>query len=131
MTDNIRMNYCHGQSKDLAFVSYSRPNGTQEDVFKGYLSRDGRRVNLAAGSRRSIYRNSVLLQIDIELTDVEGRRMTLTGVPLNRMVYEPYPNLITWLYLMKWRIGEETIYGEEQDVWSIPLWHARSRSDRV
>jgi hypothetical protein len=32
---------------------------------------------------------------------------------------------------MKWRIGEEMIYGEEQDVWSIPLWHARNRSDRV
>jgi hypothetical protein len=131
MTDEIRMNYCHGQSEELAFVSYSRPGGTQEDVFKGYLSRDGRRVNLAGGSRRCIYRNSVLLQIDIDLTDAEGRRMIGTGMPLNRMVYEPYPNLITWLYLMKWRIGEDTIYGEEQDVWSIPLWHARNRNARL
>jgi len=47
------------------------------------------------------------------------------------MVYEPYPNLLTWLYLMQWRVGEHTIFGEEQDVWSIPLWHARDRSLRI
>jgi hypothetical protein len=49
MTDDIRMNYCHGQSDQLAFVCYSRPGGSQDEVFKGYLSRDGRRVNLSGG----------------------------------------------------------------------------------
>jgi hypothetical protein len=47
------------------------------------------------------------------------------------MVYEPYPNLITWLHLVKWQFGDDVIYGEEQDVWSVPLWHARDRSARI
>jgi hypothetical protein len=131
ITDDIRMNYCHGQSAELAFVSYSHPGSTHDEVFKGYLSRDGRRVDLSGGSRKSVYRNDELRRIELELIDTEGRHLTATGVPLNRMVYEPYPNLLTWLYLMQWRVGEHTIFGEEQDVWSIPLWHARDRSLRI
>ena len=60
-----------------------------------------------------------------------GRSLRGTGRPLNRMVYEPYPNLITWLHLMRWQIGDEVIYGEEQDVWSIPVWKRRDRSARA
>lgn len=131
MTDDIRMNYCHGQSEQLAFVCYSRPSGGQDEVFKGYLSRDGRRVNLSGGNRRTVYRNDQLQRVDIELIDSDGRHLSATGLPLNRMVYEPYPNLLTWLYLMQWRVGEHTVYGEEQDVWSIPLWHARGRGLRT
>jgi hypothetical protein len=88
-------------------------------------------VNLSGGNRRSVYRNGELQRIDIELIDSDGRTLAATGVPLNRMVYEPYPNLLTWLYLMGWRVGEHMIYGEEQDVWSIPLWHARDRALRT
>jgi hypothetical protein len=117
ITDDIRMNYCHGQSEKLAFVSYTRPSPEGEKVFKGYLARDGRRVALTGGSRQSHYRDQRLQRIDIELIDEEGRRITGSGVPLNLLVYEPYPNLITWLHLMKWEIGGEVIYGEEQDVW--------------
>lgn len=131
ITDDIRMNYCHGQSEKLAFVSYTRPEANGDQVFKGYLSRDGRRVNLAGGTRRAHYRNNLLQKIDIELKDADGRSIAGSGTPLNRMVYEPYPNLITWLYLMKWQIGNEVIYGEEQDVWSVPLWHARDRKARL
>jgi len=130
ITDTIRMNYSHGQSQRLAFVCYSRPVAGEDQIFKGYLARDGRRVNLAGGTRRSIYRGGVLQRIDVELVDTDGRHMTGTGVPINRMAYEPYPNLLTWLHLMRWEIGGETIYGEEQDVWSFPLWHSRDRSAR-
>jgi hypothetical protein len=125
ITDDIRMNYCHGQSQELAFVCYSRPLVGGESVFKGYLARDGRRLDLKGGNRRSIYRDQVLQRIELEIFDTEGRTLSATGFPMNRMVYEPYPNLITWLHLMRWQIGGETIYGEEQDVWSVPLWHER------
>jgi hypothetical protein len=131
MTDTIRMNYCDGQSDSLAFVCYSRPSEDHDEVFKGYLSLEGRRVNLTGGTRRSVYRDGELQKVDIELIDSDGRDLVATGVPLNRMVYEPYPNLLTWLYLMRWQIGEHTVYGEEQDVWSIPLWHARDRKART
>ena len=130
MTDYIRMNYCHGQSEKLAFVCYSKPGPKGDEVFKGYLSRDGRRVNLKGGSRTGVYRDEILQRVDIEVTDTEGRSIKGSGVPLNRMVYEPYPNLITWLHLMRWQFGDEVIYGEEQDVWSVPLWHRRDRRAR-
>jgi len=128
ISDDIRMNYCHGQSQALAFVCYSRPGAAEDDVFKGYLFRDGRRVNLASGTRHTVHRDGRLQKIYIQLTDAEGRHLAATGTPMNRMVYEPYPNLLTWLYLVQWRVGEATLYGEEQDVWSIPLWHARDRN---
>jgi hypothetical protein len=129
--DDIRVNYCHGQSGELAFVCYSRPEPGGDAVFKGYLAQDGRRVDLASGQRRSVYRAGRLQRIDLELTDAEGRQLRGSGAPLNRMVYEPYPNLVTWLYLMQWQIDGRTLYGEEQDVWSVPLWHARDRQARA
>ncbi len=130
MTDDIRMNYCHGQSQKLAFVCYSKPDAQGEQVFKGYLARDGRRLALDGGTRRSVYAQQILRRVELEIFDTEGRRIVVSGEPMNRMVYEPYPNLITWLHLMRWQVDGETIYGEEQDVWSVPLWHARDRGAR-
>jgi hypothetical protein len=130
ITDDIRLNYCHGQSADFAFVSYSRPDGDGETVFRGHLVMDGKRTALAGGRRVSHFKNAVLQCIDIELTDADGRRVAGRGVPLNRMVYESYPGLLNWLYLVEWRIGATVVYGEEQDVWSLPLWHGRPRNRR-
>ena len=93
ITDDIRLNYCHGQSQDLAFVSYSRADGDAETVFRGHLIVDGRRTELAAGRRICQFKNAVLQSIDIELTDVDGRRIAGRGVPLNRMVYDSFPGL--------------------------------------
>jgi hypothetical protein len=31
---------------------------------------------------------------------------------------------------MKWQIGDEVVYGEEQDVWSVVLWRTRDRAAR-
>src|SRR5206468_956921 len=113
ITDDIRLNYCHGQSESLAFVCYSKPDGTAETVFKGYLSIDGESCELAGGHRTSVHRGGELVGIEIELYDVTGRKISGSGVPLNRMVYEPYPGLVNWLYLMRWQIGSDVVYGEE------------------
>jgi hypothetical protein len=73
----------------------------------------------------------LLERVDIEITDVEGRSLTASCHPVNRMVYEPYPNLVTFLHLVQWQVGDTVLFGEEQDVWSIPLWKRRDRSARV
>jgi len=130
ITDDIRLNYSHGQSQDFAFVSYSKPDGDVETVFRGHLEIGGQRAALVGGQRVSHFRNGALQRIDIELTDADGRRIAGHGIPLNRMVYESYPGLLNWLYLMEWRIGTAVIYGEEQDVWSLPLWHGRPENRR-
>jgi hypothetical protein len=130
ITDSIRMNYCHGQGERLAFVAYSTPDGASDRVFRGYLALDGRRVDLQGGRRHAHYRNDGLEAIDIEITDVEGQSRSGRGVPINKFVYMPYPGLLTWIYLMKWQIGDEVVYGEEQDVWSVVLWRTRDRAAR-
>ena len=129
--DDIRMNYCHGQSEHLAFLCYSKPEGDTDTVFKGYLARDGQRRELVGGQRRAHYRDGQLARIDVALEDSDGRTLAGSGVPLNRFVYEPYPGLVNWLQLMEWRFGDEVIYGEEQDVWSIALWHQREPGKRA
>lgn len=128
ITNDIRMNYCHGQSDQVAFVVYSKPDERGEHVFKGYLSRDGRRADLASGSRVTRFVDGRLESVEIDALDEEGRRLKARGTPLNCMPYLPYPNLLTWLYLMRWETdGGVVVYGEEQDVYSLPLWRASNR----
>jgi hypothetical protein len=133
ISDDICMNYCHGQSEALAFVVYTKPDGQGADrVFKGYLAAGGQRLDLTGGVRRSRWQDGALARIELDATDAEGRRLTGFGVPRNRLVYQPYPNLVSWLYLMEWQVAVDggaprTIWGEEQEAWSQPLWHRRDR----
>ena len=75
-------------------------------------------------------RDDRLERLAIELLDAEGRRFEAVGVPLNYFVYMPYPNLLSRHYLVRWESSDGVFYGEEQDLWSVPLWsaHARSRA---
>ena len=130
ITDDIRMNYCHGQSATLAFVAYSRPEADGVRTFKGSISMDGRTLDIAEGSRRSHFANGKLDRIEIALTDTAGRRIEGVGRPLNTLVHEPYPGMVNWLHLVEWRLGDAIVYGEEQDVWSMALWRRRDRRQR-
>lgn len=123
--DDIRLGYFHGQSKDIAFLGYSTPGGETENVFKGYLLLDGKKLPLKSGSRKVRHRNGRLAGIQASLEDTGGRRIEITGRPLNRFVYLPYANFVCVLCLMAWETPFGTIYGEEQDAWSIELWKAR------
>jgi hypothetical protein len=130
ITRDIRLNYCHGQSEQLAFVCYSKPTASGEAVFKGYLSIDGERRDLTGGTRATHLVEGIIARVELTLEDMDGRSRSLSGRPLNRMVYESYPGLINWIYLMEWRSGADILHGEEQDVWSIPLWHKRDANRR-
>lgn len=130
ITSDIRMNYCHGESEQMAFVAYTKPEDGLDKVFRGDLTIGERKLELADGTRQAFYERGRLRRIDMEVVDTQGRRLSGTGTPLNRMVYIPYPGLVTWIHLMRWEFGSHVIYGEEQDVWSLPLWRARNRSAR-
>lgn len=123
--DDIRLGYCHGQSADFAFLAYSKPGGEREPVFKGYVMQDGRKAEVTGGHRRVCYHGAELRWIEVYLQDALGRHVTLRGRPLNRFVYLPYANLVTWLFLMEWQGPTGVIYGEEQDAWSTALWRNR------
>ncbi len=120
ISDDIRLGYCHGQGADLAFLAYSKPEG--ERVFKGYVERAGKREAVVGGQRQVQFVEGRLQRIELTLLTASGDSVRGVGVPLNRFAYMPYPNLLTWLYLMRWEIAGQVIYGEEQDAWSLPLW---------
>lgn len=123
--DDIRLGYFHGQSRDMAFLGYSTPGGNTEKVIKGYLLLDGEKLPLESGERRVRYRNGRLQEITASLVDTGGRKLELQGKPLNRFVYLPYANFVCVLCLMEWETPHGTVYGEEQDAWSLALWRAR------
>jgi hypothetical protein len=130
--DDIRMGYCHGESAATSFLAFSRPEPLDRDgrecVIKGFLSRDGERVPLAGGSRGVSLRDDRLHRLAIRLHDERGRRFEAEGVPLNYFTYMPYPNLLSRHYLVRWESADGSFHGEEQDLWSVPLWSAHARS---
>lgn len=124
ITDDIRLNYCHGQSEKTAFVCYSKPDKGGESIFKGYVALSGESHEIASGRRTTEIVDGQLRRIHLQLVDKTGRMIEGWGEPLNKMAYQPYPGLLNWLYLIRWTFGSEIIYGEEQDVWSDALWRA-------
>ncbi|AZI38120.1 hypothetical protein NT2_22_00060 [Caenibius tardaugens NBRC 16725] len=120
--DDVRMGYCHGESEQVAFLAFSRPADTDEEIYKGYLSIDGIRHDVVRGSRRVKHVAGRLSDIAFELEDEAGRRLAGHGTPLNRFSYTPYPKLLSHHYLMRWELPCGPVFGEEQDLWSVPLW---------
>jgi hypothetical protein len=69
--------------------------------------------------------------IKLELADAKGRRLAAIGKPLNYFAYLPYANLLSRHYLMRWELDDGVIYGEEQDLWSVPLWQQQAAARRA
>jgi hypothetical protein len=128
--DDVRMGYCHGESAELAFLAFSQPDRPRERVYKGFLNLDGRRAALVDGERRVCAPDGCLQRIELHLRDVDGRSLDAVGTPLNYFTYLPYPNLLSRHYLMRWQCPQGTVYGEEQDLWSVALWSGRHRRRR-
>jgi len=122
IADDMRLGYCHGESPEVSFLAFSQPGGAQEPVFKGFLSRDNERLDLVKGVRRVEFTDRRMTRLVLALEDRKGRRLEAEGVPLNYFMYLPYSNLLSRHYLVRWESSHGTFYGEEQDLWSVPLW---------
>lgn len=127
--DDVRMGYCHGEGQDVAFLAFSRPAASEEEIYKGYLSLDGVRHDVTQGWRRVRHESGRLSEITFELEDTAGRRLGARGVPLNAFSYTSYPKLLSHHYLMRWELPEGIVFGEEQDLWSVPLWREARRKE--
>jgi hypothetical protein len=127
--DDVRLGYFHGGTRRRCFLGFCHSGQPHQPVFNGYLSVDGERETVNRGERRVQYRDGRLERITLDIEDAAGRSLHASGVPLNEFAYTPYPNLLSRHYLMRWDIGGEVAYGEEQDLWSVPLWreHRRAR----
>ena len=133
--DEVRLGYCHGETADVSFLAFSKPDslgeGGRESVFKGFLNRDRERHALVEGSRYVTLQDDRLQRLAIRLVDDRGRRLEAEGVPLNFFTYTPYPNLLSRHYLVRWESTDGVFFGEEQDLWSVPLWSAHARSSQA
>jgi hypothetical protein len=126
--DDTRLGYFHGASRGASFLGFSHPDADPETVFTGYLTLDGQRRTVRRGHRQVHSVNGRLARIFFEMEDVDGRVLAATGTPLNQFSYMSYPNLLSRHYLMKWELPSGAAFGEEQDLWSLPLWRAKLRA---
>ncbi len=122
--DDVRMGYFHGGSDRTCFLGFCQAGLPGQPVVNGYLSFDGDRQALRGGHRLADFAGQRLQRISFELEDARGRVLRGSGTPLNEFAYMSYPNLLSRHYLMRWNIDGEMVYGEEQDLWSLPLWRA-------
>jgi hypothetical protein len=126
--DDVRLGYFHAEADHVCLLVFCHAAQAGQPVFNGYLVFDGDRQPLLKGKRETEFRDGRLAKISFELEDTAGRTISGSGTPLNEFAYMPYPNLLSRHYLMRWDIRGKIAYGEEQDLWSLPLWRAQLRT---
>ncbi len=117
-----RMGYTWAGAADTSFLAYSRPAGASDDVYAGYLRRGRDLAHLIAG-RRDVRRdpgNAWVTGIELEIRDESGRALGATGEAVSRMIL-PGATSVCVNTLMRWVVGGQTVWGEDQDVWPASL----------
>jgi hypothetical protein len=122
-----RVGYTWIGGPDLSLLTYSAPTDERDDIYTGYLRRDGRLARLRAGTR-AIERaeDGGITTITLDVEDESGRRLAARGEPLSRFAL-PHASVVTWCTALRWTVDGETIYGEDQDVWPIAQWRQRPK----
>lgn len=88
-------------------------------VFSGYLVRDGVHAKLESSTRRVVERkNGYPTVIEIEATDVTGRRLEAVGHTRSRLANQATPAQFAWMSFTEWATAGGDLYGEDQEVWS-------------
>ena len=62
--------------------------------------------------------------------DELGRELRATGTPVSRIIFNPYPKMLTWVSTTAWDFDGGTGWGEDQDCWRPDQWSAYRRSLR-
>ena len=110
-------------------VTNTRPDG--DPIAYGFLRRDGVTANLAGGERR-VERDPAhgwVTRVTIEATDEQDRRLLAVGEPLSRMVIDRH-TFIDINSLLRWQVGDEVGWGEDQDMWPVHAFAAERRARR-
>ena len=119
-------------SSQSAFLCYSLPKPDSDPINAGYYLRDGVRADIVSGERR-VERNpehGYATAFEIEATDELGRELRATGTPVSRIIFNPYPKMLTWVSTTAWDFDGGTGWGEDQDCWRPDQWSAYRRSLR-
>jgi hypothetical protein len=118
-----RVGYCWAANGDTSFLTYSAPTDDSDDIYAGYLRRDGEIAHLVSGRRR-VERDPArnwITAISLDATDTLGRELHAEARATSRMVL-PNAASICICTALPWTIGGHTVHGEDQDVWPISEW---------
>jgi hypothetical protein len=109
---------------DTSLLTYSTPNGDgTDDVYAGYLRRDGVVTYVASGTR-NVHRDldkNWLTGVSVDLVDDDGRPFSAHGRAVSRMIL-PTATSVCVNSLMEFTVEGRTIHGEDQDVWPMNAW---------
>jgi hypothetical protein len=116
-------------SADHAFLAVTNTTPDRDPIAYGFLRRDGRTVSLAAGERTVVRdeQRGWVEQITITATDLAGRALHAVGTPVSRMIIDRH-TFIDINSLIRWDIGGETAWGEDQDMWPVHTFAATRRA---
>lgn len=129
-----RVGYCWAADAETSFLAYSSPQddaaapGTDTDtdtdqIYAGYLRRQGELARLVSGERR-IERDpqtNWVTAIDLRATDSLGRELHARSEAKSRMIL-PHSTAVCVNSVLPWVIDGRVVYGEDQDVWPIHQW---------
>jgi hypothetical protein len=111
-------------------VTNAAPEGDQ--VAYGFLRREGRTVSLRSGTRQ-VERDpesGLITRIKLQGIDKEGRELRAIGKPVSRIILNRH-TFIDMNSLVRWDLGGEIAWGEDQDMWPIHRWARMRREGRI
>ena len=110
-------------------VTNVRPEG--DEVAYGFLRRDGRNTGLTGGTRIATRdpESGMTTRIELRLRDREGRELEAVGEPVSRIVTNRH-TFIDINSLVRWDLGGEIAWGEEQDMWPVHRFARWRREQR-
>jgi len=97
--------------------SFDHTGGTDElTLAHGYVLKDGEVRGLAAGTGRTVRdADHYARQVEVEVSDANGRSYAFTGEGLTRFPWQFVPNTVGFNVLARWQSDGRTGHGEIQD----------------
>jgi hypothetical protein len=69
-------------------------------------------------------------RLSLEAVDAAGRLLAAIGEPVSRIILNRH-SFIDVNSLIRWNIGGQLAWGEDQDMWPVHDWSASSRARRA
>jgi hypothetical protein len=71
--------------------------------------------------------NGWITRIRMTAVDQAGRRLEAIGEPVSRIIVNRH-TFIDINSLVRWRVGDDEAWGEDQDMWPVHAWASRQRA---
>ena len=105
------------------FLAVTQLRDGKDEIAYGFLRRGGLTVGLVSGTREveRDFSTGWVSHITITARDLRGRLLRAVGTPVSRIVLNRH-TFIDHNSLIRWEIGGEQAWGEDQDMWPVHRW---------